>query len=204
MQVRRALVVLLGSMSLVLPGAAAHADLSAHTDAARDVIWEACPGEDDSECPSEDVFDPSVREGDIVRANLRHQARRVLVRLKERQVSAAGYRSHYVRVVTDAGVERWVSVHATPGRLQPSSIKLYDARKDVVRCSGLWAGADPSTDLVTVIVPRRCLGYPRWVRVGVGAETTTSEESAGRLRDDLMKAGAISGTLALSPRIRRG
>lgn len=203
MQVRRALVVLLGSLSLAFPGAAAHAALYSHNDATRDVIWEACPGEDDAECPSEDVFDPSVREGDIVRANIRHQARRVLVRLKERQVSAAGYRSHYVRVVTDAGIERWVSVHATPGQLQPSSIELYDARKDVVRCSGLWAGADPATDLVTVIVPRRCLGHPRWVRVGVGVETM-EEELSGELRDDLMKAGAISATLALSPRIRRG
>lgn len=202
MRLRSSLAVALGTAALVLTTVPAHAALYSHTDAVQDVVVETCPDEEFENCTS--GVDKAKAEGDIVRANIRHQSTRVLLRVKMRELSNQGVRGHFIRIVTNEGLERWVNVLAFHGTLQPQFKQLVKANEDAVRCSGLWAGYDGATDVATFIVPRSCLSYPRWVRVGVGAITASEDfESFGV--DDLMKPMGISqDTIALSPRINRG
>lgn len=202
MRLRSSLAVALGTAALALTAVPAHAALYSHTDAVQDVVVETCPGEDFEDCTS--AVDKAKAEGDIVRANIRHQSKRVLIRVKMRELSNKGVRGHFIRIVTNEGIERWVNVLAFHGTLQPQFKELVNRNEDKVRCSGLWAGYDGATDVATFIVPRSCLSYPRWVRVGVGA-FTASEDFDAFGADDLMKPNGVSqDTIALSPRIKRG
>lgn len=203
---RRLLLVVLATAGLVSQALPASAELYSHADASADMVTDLCPLPGQP-CTSNPFVDPSLRAGDIMRTNVRHQARRVLIRIHERQVDFLGYRDHDMRIVTNEGLERRVAVKALLEDSQPSVKRLSTKSGVRVPCSGLWAGFDPGTDLVTIIVPRHCLSYPRWVRVGVGSEFTPWAESdpGFAARDDWMINGRVSpDTLALSPRIHRG
>lgn len=196
------LAVLVGVLGIDGP---AFAQLYGHADSVHDVM-EGGYCDDGGELCFPATYLPDQREGDIVRANVRHQSTRLLVRIRERQVSAAGTRSVYLQIRTNEGVRRFVEVHAYPGRLQPTEKimrrgEYWDGAE--MACSGLWAGNDSSLDMATVIVPRRCLGYPRWVRVSVG---TTAGSATSGWQDDLMssRTDPQEASFIYTPRIYRG
>lgn len=175
---RRLVLTVLAAVVLLVPGLPAHAELYSDGDAAQDVeAWSNsyCQGTDgppepDWLCPWTASSLASVAGGDIQRTNVRHQSGRVLFRIKERSIDAVGQRSHNVVIETNEGVRRSIRFTAPPGVLQPRSVIMRKPGGAQVACSGLWAGLDSTTDIATLIVPRRCLSYPRWVRVGVSTE----------------------------------
>lgn len=161
--------------------------------------------------PTGDVFseatfaaEPGIAEGDIVRGNIRHQDRRVLYRIRMRQVTAALPRTNLIRITTDEGLVRGVRMISDAGVMQPDLLALVNRDGDQVRCPGLWAGNDPNLDVVTVIVPRSCLGYPRWVRTGV---TAITRDAQGNLRYDFLNKPLTGSAIIdddLGARVYRG
>jgi len=45
---------------------------------------------------------------------------------------------------------------------------------DLVACPGLWMRFRPAKGFVMAVIPRRCLGNPRWVQTGAALATTQS------------------------------
>lgn len=203
MKFRRALVVAAGALALVVPTTPAFAALYTHEDASGDVYAETCTDPEDESTCTEGV-DHAITEGDITRVNIRHQSRRVLIRIKQRELSRHGLRGHFIRIVTNEGRENFVQAVSLDGSTMPDFVVL--TRRDgetPIKCSGLWVGYDVATEMVTVIVPRSCLSRPRWVRVGVGAFSGNDDFTTFGA-DDFLKNGGVGDTVALSPRIRRG
>jgi hypothetical protein len=96
----------------------------------------------------------------------------------------------------------------------------------VVVCPGLWMRFRPSQGVATAVIPRRCLGNPRWVRTGAALATTDSmiatlaDPGSDPLAEDPEASGTIdiagvravgiaqmaaaSPPLPLGPRVRVG
>lgn len=145
---------------------------------------------------------PTVANGDVLRTVFNHAERRVSVRVTYADLRRVGqFRSDSVRVVTDEGVRREVSVFAGPG--------MWRGEADMVKPSGRPVDCDVAhkidydRNVVTISFPRGCVSDPRWVRLGMGA--VWMDGSSKAYADDAQIDGRINPeTLKLSPRLRRG
>jgi hypothetical protein len=115
---------------------------------------------------------------DLVRASVTHAPRLVRVRLTyDELVRGTDFRIAGVVLRTPAR-ERFV-LHwgAFPGKPR-GDVELYGLTGDDPqrRCRGLSGAPDYARDVVTVEVPRSCLGRPRWVEfVALGEAFGTGE-----------------------------
>lgn len=202
MKFRRALAVAVGAVALLAPATPSFAALYVHGDAVQDVVKETCVN-DFEDCT--DAVDPTMANGDITRVVVRHQANRVLLRVRQRELVAGENGGHFVRIVTNEGKQRFVIVSGESGSTRPETMMIRARDFSEQSCSGLWAGYDGVEDLVTVIIPRRCLSYPRWVRVGVLAGHDDGTDTGDiTWVDDMMLNGKVGDFFAaLTPRIRR-
>ena len=145
---------------------------------------------------------PTVANGDVLRTVFNHAERRVSVRVMYADLRRVGqFRNDGIRVVTNEGVRREVSVFASEG--------MWRGQADMVRPNGepvecdIAHKIDYDRNLVTVSFPRSCVSDPRWVRLGMGAVWMDGESRA--YADDAQIDGRINpDTLKLSPRLRRG
>ncbi len=72
-----------------------------------------------------------------------------------------------------------------------------------VACDRVYRNVDRRLEFATVSIPRRCLGKPRWVRVGgaaIGLEA--GENTFTEYVDDGLRNAPIQDRLTLSPRVR--
>lgn len=187
-------LALVAAGALLLPSAAA-AQTWVHDDATDDVRVSSADGWADA---------PGHPEADIERIKVVHATRRVRVVLR-----IADVRKHARSV--DA------VIRTPPGRFRVYSYRLLDygnedgivrtakgGRKDV-DCRGFRAGIEPGRDRAFLSIPRRCLGFPRWVRVGATYEDTRFidiEAPAPAYRDDARRDGRVGGQPRLGPKVR--
>ncbi len=144
---------------------------------------------------------PTQVNGDVVRSRMWHSRTRVGVRVVFKDLQRVGaVRGDYVRLVTNEGVKRDVSVEAGPGNWVGRA-ELDRPNGDRVRCSVAHT-TDYSANVVTISLPRTCLSSPRWVRIGYGA--ITSPDGSSFFLDDALRHGDVDpDTVTLSGRIYR-
>jgi hypothetical protein len=159
MSQQRAVLPVVTLIALVAMGSAAHAAKDVQTDATGDMI--VLPGT----TPNDPAAAPQVTAGDIVTVTSNHKAKTLVLTTAfvERTDEFSGW-----RVKTPNG-DYFVSLSIF-NLPQPTAglLTLYrqGADEDEV-CRGLRRVALPTTsDSIRVKVPRKCLGDPRWVRVG--------------------------------------
>lgn len=145
---------------------------------------------------------PTVDNGDIVRTVLKHARNRVSVRVKFADLRRVGFRGDGIRVVTNEGVRRQVSVFAGQ-RMWRGQAEMYRPASGTPVDCDLAHKIDYDKNVVAVSFPRSCVSDPRWVRLGVGAFWVRSDEEEGYL-DDAQLDDRIKERLHLSPRLRRG
>lgn len=192
---RRGLATALLAGLLVTPVGAASARTLLDTDPRGDV--RSFSGDSETS-----VAAPAVTNGDIVSTRFTHGLRRVSVRLHLADLRRTGaFRAEYVRIVTNEGLRREVSLTAAPG--------LWRGRAEMDRPSGrkvrcaVRHDIDYAHDVVTLDFPRTCISSPRWVRLGVGS--LWGEDLKKIYVDDALIGGAVNpDTVRLSPRLRRG
>ena len=90
-----------------------------------------------------------------------------------------------------------------------ATVSLARQHGDGVRCRGLSVAYDGAADTVALSVPARCIGSPRWVRLGV--KVTASPEADPEAQtmtiyfaDDAHRGGLRENSIGKGPRIRRG
>lgn len=107
----------------------------------------------------------AVPTADVVRAVVRHGRHKVVVRMRFsnlRRVEPQSYsamivsRRHYGAVFVSAGPKRWMGRH-----------RLVDGNFANVKCPRLSHRINYDTEWISIAVPRRCIGRPRWVKVGM-------------------------------------
>lgn len=200
MKLRRTLGVTLAVFGLVVTASPAHAAVHRHSDAIGDVRQYVC----------EDMFDESTctesaspaLEPDIVSVAIRHERANVVVRIKQRDISRAGIRAHELRIVTNEGITRYAETVAWPGSARLEK-ELLRRDGDKVPCRRFSAFMDLTANMVTLTIPRSCMSYPRWVRVGIGAYTVATDGKTVKM-DDAFLTNRVADRLVLSPVVRRG
>jgi hypothetical protein len=171
-----------------------------HDDAAADQTRTTCTAPN----PCSDAVDATVTNGDITRVTAVHGARRVRVLTNYTDVATTTDESiQVVRIVTNTGLQRLATIY-TPAGSADAVTFLMRPNGDRVRCRYLRAVRDVDANVMGVVVPRSCLGYPRSVRVGVGHIASPDLNGDAGVADDALVSGALGSNITLSPRIRRG
>lgn len=146
---------------------------------------------------------PEVKNGDVLRTVFRHNDRRISVRTKFTDLArTGGLAGYFVRVVTNEGVKRDVTIMAGPN--------MWRGQASMDRPNGTAVTCDIDhkiaydNNVVTISFPRSCVSDPRWVRLGLGS-FRMDDATQKTFADDAQISGRINeSNVKLSGRIRRG
>lgn len=138
-----------------------------HLDARRDVI--RLDLETDAQAPA-----PLERPTDVTRTVVDHQADRVVLRVRVRDLSRTGYRLVVAEIVTSDGRRYEVDVDYSTKPIGPRISIIRFAGHDV-DCAGATWDIDRAADQVSAYVPTPCLNDPAWIRVGLGVVGATRD-----------------------------
>lgn len=170
----------------------AHADTYLNNDAVGDVV--AGSTSSDTTTP-----EPARLEGDIAYSKVRHRARKVVMTMRYRELTASSPMLHYFALATGK-MRRYVYVYAGPGHWG-GKVEFDNAQGKKVRCH-VTRTIDYTANSATVSVPRSCLGRPKWVKVAM-AQATFDTVTEGKLYlDDARSAGDFNQP-RWSPRVYR-
>jgi hypothetical protein len=171
----------------------------------------------DAPCPSVEVS-TARRDAatDIVGLSVRHSGHAVVVRAHLRTLGAWRHRSIAFPVETD-GRDFEVSVGASRGRApradlstaprasEPDACGHYMTQQTGVPCAGgVTVRKVPARNVVSVRVPRVCIGQPRWVRAGLQVDRFQAI-AGGRARVDVWGRPDVRlpiDPIPMSPRVR--
>lgn len=152
-------------------------------------VWAIAEGEE-----GEWVSAGDAPYADVRRAVVRHRRGSVVIRMSFtdlRRVHPAGYWA----TIYGPKKFRAALVMAGPGRWKGRRM-LVNGQFGTARCRGFTHSIDYADDVVTMQVPRRCLGRPAWVRVSLDNYSFRGEdeESFEELTDNPHNDGHEAGT----------
>jgi hypothetical protein len=208
---RPALVVAAAAAVLIaLPATAASAQTVLHLDQTHDVR-----SLDINSSGETFTRQPKISEGDVQAIAVNHARHNVTVTVKYRELSKTGTDGgHSFLFRTNTGERREVEI-ATGKGLWWGRTEMATPRGDAVHCSGMSHTIDYAKNKVILVVPRSCLGKPRWVQVaeatfrmedtstGTTSGGTTSSDSPTFYADDAFSS-YVGNNLHWSPRVHRG
>ena len=163
------------ALTIAVPGAAS-AQSWTHTDPAGDVYKVTFSDDSDEET---EAVDPSVTNGDVISSTIKHNPRKVIATLRFRDLATTpeDLDIYGISLRTDK-LNRDLSVIAADG-LERGEHELDRPNGDTVRCRGVSHRIDYTANTVTMVVPRSCLGRPRWVKAGAfAARVPTLDDAA--------------------------
>ena len=198
----RAFAALAGTAALVVSGLAPASALDwVHEDAVGDVQTVTIDESNWEEEP-ELVPDPDNVDTDVTRVMVRHRVHRVALRMTLRDVRrSSGFAVFDIR--TDGrdffAIKSLGRREFTPGWL------LMRSGGRPVRCPDVRRYVKRDAEEAVARIPRRCLGFPEWVRVGAGAQSFEESRRSFTIRaDDGLSEGGLLDRLVMSPRVYRG
>jgi len=144
--------------------------------------------------------DPSVTNGDVISSTIKHNPRKVIATLRFRDLAVTheDLTIFAMSIRTDKG-NRDMTVAAMKGHER--GVRDF-SRPDghSVRCRGASHHIDYAAHTVSVVVPRSCLGRPRWVKVSAGAVRVPSDLGVVLTRTSRTSGGASPARLAAAAR----
>lgn len=188
---RLAAVTALAIPALAMPVTAAGTDTEVsrvvQADSTGDV-WAIGAGEN-----AEWVSAGDVPDADVTRAVVTHGRRNVVVRMSFTDLRRK-HEAGYWAVIYSPEKFRAALVSAGPGLWKGRRL-LLNGQFGKVRCRGFTHSIDYDNDIVTMRIPRRCLGRPAWVRVSLQNHSLRGEdeESFQELTDNPHNTGHESG-----------
>lgn len=187
-----------GALALALAvgvaGPSAAADYT-HTDPAKDVVLT-------------DPFDvgpaPDNKEADIVKVSVTHSATKVRSTIELRDITKSRKHNFVINLRAKVGAKvRHFDIYlqTDPSDAQ-GELTVYGKDGLPVTCPGQSSDIDYGKDVVTVTVPRSCLGKPSWVKTAITAEWVPSHDDY--YSDNGLKKGGAPGVVTYSPQITKG
>lgn len=198
----RAIAALAGTAALVLSGVAPAAGLDwVHEDAVGDVQTATFDETNWDEEPDL-VADPDNVDTDVTRVVVRHRVHRVALRMTLRDIRrSSGIAVFQIR--TD-GRDFFAIKGLGRHEFMPGWM-LMRAGGRPVRCPDVRRYVKRAEEEAVARIPRSCLGFPEWVRVGAAAQSFEEmPESFAISIDDGLSDGELQDRLVMSPRIFRG
>jgi ABC-type uncharacterized transport system substrate-binding protein len=191
----------IGAIVVAVVPTTAAAEQWSHRDAAGDVVQLTY----DNESVRHTTELPDDVSTDVQRLTVTHAAHELRMSMRVADI-VRGTRSVTVQVRTAGGrrFEVWAAVFRAEVSYTPSIVAVPS--HEYVRCSGPSVSFDTDTDKVSVTLPRRCLGDPRWVQVGATYATEPRYESDSdyaKNTDDALREG-VGYRVVMSPRVRVG
>lgn len=186
--------------ALLFPAVGAHAEEVVTEDATGDArAWTAYQ-------EFQYVSAPGEASVDVTRTAASLGQRRLGVAVHFRDLEVRASHRTLVRVWTPRGA---FDVTAERQSARRATVSLARKGADARRCRGLSVTYDGVADTVALSVPLRCVGAPRWVRLGVKATATPRTDADNPstvffLADDGQRDGFRENSIAKGPRIRRG
>ena len=138
---------------------------------------------------------------DVRKAIVRHTPLAVTVRMRLADLRRVGRQGFAAGFVTREGI-LFSRVLAAPGNRAGRYVLRDEPGGTRIPCPGLTHRLDYAEDLVTMRVPRSCIGNPPWVRVNLGNTLVLGDEPPRRhLADNPHDASPYSnvGTRRLYP-----
>jgi hypothetical protein len=136
---------------------------------------------------------------DLVRTSLNHRAARVVLTARYTDlVRGEDVIDFTVRLRSAAGRAWRLFVYASYD--SPVTFRMVERAPDRSACAGFAGTLSFARNTVRLVVPRRCLGNPDWVKYGALAERYN--EGAGLSVDDALSASPEPRTW--SPRVHGG
>ncbi|MET3961701.1 hypothetical protein ABIE44_001635 [Marmoricola sp. OAE513] len=150
---------------------------------------------------------PNQTQGDITGSRLTHKSKTIRLRLRFAELDKVGYLHGYSIRFHGAKVDRSVVFAAYPGKRTPiDRVAYWRGDKPVLlgkfgnprKCSGLKATISYKYDNVLVVIPRRCLGNPRWIEAGPRVSTRFAGANSSEVNyfDDAYSSGGKIGDKA--------
>ena len=123
-------------------------------------VWTYAPGGSAAPAPSMTSYPPA----DVTRAVVTHGHYALRIRLRFADLQRVGHQAYRMDLETPRSVDESFFAAVVSG---PDSRKgrHFLERGSSVRCPGFEHRIDYATNVVTMQIPRRCLGRPRWVKV---------------------------------------
>lgn len=193
------LAALLAPVVLLLP-TASHAE----TVVTEDALGDAQAWTDYQEFQF--VAAPQEASVDITRTAAAFGQRRLSVAVHLRDLEVRPRHTTLVRIWTPDGT---FDVSAERVSARRAGVSVAQQFGDAFACRGLSVAYDGAADVVALSVPARCIGAPRWVRLGVRSTATPRlhAEAAGTvffLTDDGHRGGVRENSIGKGPKIHRG
>jgi hypothetical protein len=198
---RRTVAVLTLSTALIGSSAALAAPANAakwtYDDAVGDVVRESVSSGD------EQVPAPEWTRSDITKVVGIHQGRTLTIKIRTRS-RAAGFLMTS-SIIRTPRKRFWLSSMRMPGLM--NGVSLDDTTKSKTpKCRGLHRSFDESRTVMTLRVPRSCLGNPKWVRFSVTTYSADpfSDDDFNYSDDGLREGVSPYGMGKMSPKLRHG
>ena len=191
MKLVRSAVVAATVAAAVLAPTAAEARSWSHVDATGDVF--TAPYNSTSFTPA-----PDRVVGDVVASSIRHKRRTVVMQLQYRDLELGSEINAHVFVVRTPTMRRIVTLVAASS-FPNGRVRVTKPNKKKVTCR-VPHRIDYTLNTATVVVPRSCLGNPRWVKVGMGGASFTGFQSTDTMWFDDALSSGTSGLF--SPAVR--
>lgn len=162
----RTLLVTVIAVAWTLLTPPAFADRLVKADASGDVIKADQTGE---------VIDPERADGDIIRTTITHGTGNVKIKIAYRELAKVGRGFIFVAVKSNKGrsAYRNFTITTAPNKYY-GTVRVENANGKKATCRTTHT-VDYAANTALLVIPRRCLGSPRWVRVAVG--TVTAQNS---------------------------
>ena len=142
---------------------------------------------------------PARTEGDIVSSGVVNGKRRIKMAMRYRELTMTGAGVVHVFRIGSLKRVRVVSLVARPGHWQGSALMEKDNGTNVT-CRGMSWSIGYDDNLLRLSVPRRCLGKPKWVHVGM---LEKHMEDPSNFLDDAQTNGYIGADPKWGPWVRR-
>jgi hypothetical protein len=189
--VRSAALVAATTVAVLAPSAA-QAKSWSHADATGDVFSRT--GNSGAFAPA-----PGRATGDVVSSTIRHKRNVVLIQLRYNDLEPNSEINGHFFAIKTSKMRRDVTLVAA-GSFPSGQVQMTKPSGKKVRCH-VGRRIDYTANTATVIVPRSCLGKPKWVKVGMaGLSFTGFGATDTQYVDDALSSGA---TGAYSPRVYR-
>lgn len=183
---RKFAVVLAVALSFAGLASPSYADKHKVSDATGDVI--AFSGEGD-EVPA-----PENVNTDVITSVANYSNKRVSIRARFVDLKAGDAK---------AGLFAQIKTNKLSYELGlGSGFDLITRRGKTIKCAGKTKAVSVTEEFIEMSVPRKCLGSPRWIKVGIGAIGYVDPEFYW---DDALRSGIRKdGNLTFGPRLKRG
>lgn len=199
--VRRTVAALTLSTAMIGTTAAlaapAHAEKWTHDDAAGDVVRVTMGSVEPEQVPA-----PERTNVDVTRVVARHEGRTLTIKVRTRGRMGGMVATN--SIIRTPHKRFWLSTMRMPGFMNVVSLDDVNRRK-TPKCRGLERSFDASRTVMTLRVPRSCLGNPKWVRFSISLVSTDplADDDNMYLEDGLREGTLLFGNDKMSPKIRR-